>query len=111
MQRLLGYSSIGQMGLLMMAARAAAADRRTRHRFRWWSAACSSIICSPRPGCSGWPASVGESASTTGPTLPRRPLLHRAVLAVLIVAIAGLPPFPGFWAKWQLVMQLAAGER
>src|SRR5262245_34704322 len=33
------------------------------------------------------------------------------LLAVLLAAICGFPPFPGFWAKWQLVMSLAAGER
>ena len=35
-----------------------------------------------------------------------------AILAfgILIVAISGLPPFPGFWAKWKLVMTLAASE-
>lgn len=39
-----------------------------------------------------------------------RPMIL-AVLAALVVAIAGLPPFPGFWAKWELVVQLAAGGR
>ena len=33
------------------------------------------------------------------------------ILAVFIVAIAGLPPFPGFWAKWALIMQLAAAHQ
>ena len=33
------------------------------------------------------------------------------VFAILLAAIAGFPPFPGFWAKWHLVMNLAAGER
>ena len=33
------------------------------------------------------------------------------VFAILLAAIAGLPPFPGFWAKWHLVLNLAAGER
>ncbi len=29
------------------------------------------------------------------------------VFCCLLVAIAGLPPFPGFWAKWELVLRLA----
>src|SRR5208337_3152348 len=33
------------------------------------------------------------------------------LFGVLLVAISGLPPFPGFWAKWRLIMSLAAGER
>ena len=28
-----------------------------------------------------------------------------------MAALVGLPPFPGFWAKWELIMQLAAGGR
>ena len=28
----------------------------------------------------------------------------------MITALVGLPPFPGFWAKWQLIMLLASGE-
>src|SRR6185295_12821553 len=33
------------------------------------------------------------------------------LFAMLLAAICGFPPFPGFWAKWQLVVSLAAGER
>jgi formate hydrogenlyase subunit 3/multisubunit Na+/H+ antiporter MnhD subunit len=29
----------------------------------------------------------------------------------LIVALSGLPPFPGFWAKWQLVVSLTGAEQ
>ena len=33
------------------------------------------------------------------------------LFGVLLVALAGLPPFPGFWAKWQLVVSLTgAGQ-
>ncbi len=32
------------------------------------------------------------------------------MFAVLLAAVAGLPPFPGFWAKWHLVMNLAVSE-
>ena len=28
------------------------------------------------------------------------------VFAVFILALLGIPPFPGFWAKWELVTQL-----
>ena len=27
-----------------------------------------------------------------------------------MMALVGLPPFPGFWAKWQLVMLLAGND-
>src|SRR5262249_8269737 len=32
------------------------------------------------------------------------------LFGILLAAICGFPPFPGFWAKWQLVISLAAGE-
>ena len=38
-----------------------------------------------------------------------RPLVL-LVFALLLVSIAGLPPFPGFWAKWELVMQLSGAK-
>jgi len=32
------------------------------------------------------------------------------LLGAMLAALTGLPPFPGFWAKWELVMLLADGE-
>ncbi len=52
---------------------------------------------SARTEVGGWSAIAG------------RPLVL-LVLAVLLIAIAGLPPFPGFWAKWELVMQLSGAK-
>ena len=41
----------------------------------------------------------------------RRTTRRILLFGILLAAICGFPPFPGFWAKWQLVMSLAAGER
>lgn len=108
-QRMLGYSSIAQMGLLCLAlslmhqlgARETlplvAGGLFINHLFAkaglFWLAGVVN-----RKEISGWSDIAG------------RPLLL-SVFALLLVAIAGLPPFPGFWAKWELVMQVAAGER
>jgi formate hydrogenlyase subunit 3/multisubunit Na+/H+ antiporter MnhD subunit len=35
--------------------------------------------------------------------------LTLAVAGMLALGLVGLPPFPGFWAKWQLVQALASG--
>ena len=32
-------------------------------------------------------------------------------MAIFVIAIAGLPPFPSFWAKWELVLQLTRADR
>jgi len=34
-----------------------------------------------------------------------------AVMGVLVLALAGLPPFPGFWAKWELVKLLISTDK
>lgn len=108
-QRMLGYSSIAQMGLLMLAlallhrlgAEASLplviGGLFVNHLFAkaglFWLAGAIE-----RSEVSGWSAIAG------------RPLVL-LVLAMLLVAIAGLPPFPGFWAKWELVMQLSRGQQ
>jgi formate hydrogenlyase subunit 3/multisubunit Na+/H+ antiporter MnhD subunit len=109
-QRLLGYSSVAQMGLLTTAAcllQQLQADSAVlnlvvgglfvNHLFAkiglFWLAGHVG-----KERLSDWSVLVG----TRGGVL---------VFGVLMAAIAGFPPFPGFWAKWQLVMSLAASDR
>ncbi len=108
-QRLLGYSSIAQMGLLIfalallndMGAQASMplviGGLFLNHLFAkaglFWLAGAVR-----RADTDQWSAIGGQ----------RVPLV---ILALLLVAIAGLPPFPGFLAKWEFVMQLAAGRK
>lgn len=107
-QRMLGYSSIAQMGLMMLALgllqqQGAAASMPlvvgglfVNHLFAkaglFWLAGAVQ-----RPDTAAWSSIAG------------RPLVL-AVFALLLVAISGLPPFPGFWAKWELVMRLSGAE-
>jgi formate hydrogenlyase subunit 3/multisubunit Na+/H+ antiporter MnhD subunit len=107
-QRLLGYSSIGQMALLTAAAallnRLGAEDAVllvvgglfVNHLFA-------------KVGLFWLAGYVGKERLQDWAALARQPV---GVLAfgILIVAISGLPPFAGFWAKWQLIMTLAAGR-
>jgi formate hydrogenlyase subunit 3/multisubunit Na+/H+ antiporter MnhD subunit len=51
---------------------------------------------------------LNRSALCDWSALAGRPLLL-LVFGTLLAALVGLPPFPGFWAKWVLVMELAAG--
>ncbi|MFC6444292.1 complex I subunit 5 family protein [Shinella zoogloeoides] len=108
-QRMLGYSSIAQMGLLTLALallHQLGAQQSlplvvgglfinhllAKAGLFWLAAAVS------RPEIDRWSDLAGNR-------------LVLSVLAVLVVAIAGLPPFPGFWAKWELVMQAADGGK
>ena len=59
------------------------------------SAACSSTTCSPRRACFGWPVRSDDSEVAGWSAIAGRPLVL-LVLAMLLAAIAGLPPFPGF---------------
>jgi formate hydrogenlyase subunit 3/multisubunit Na+/H+ antiporter MnhD subunit len=108
-QRLLGYSSIGQMALLTMAAallEQVGAERTNllvigglfvNHLFAkvglfWLAGWVRKERLQDWAVLAGYPGAI-------------------FVFAVLLAAISGFPPFPGFWAKWQLVMSLAASQR
>src|SRR5262249_52469895 len=106
---LLGYSSVGQMALLTIATsllyRLEAYDAMflvvsglfVNHLLAkvglFWLAGYVG-----RERLQGWSVLVGKPGGIL-------------FLGILIFAISGLPPFPGFWAKWQLVLSLAAGGR
>ncbi|KAA1002404.1 proton-conducting membrane transporter [Paraburkholderia panacisoli] len=108
-QRVLGYSSIGQMGLLMLALallRQVGADTSIplvvgglfiNHLFA-------------KAGLFWLIGILRRHGVYARAILSRSPLLI-GLLGLFMVAIAGLPPFPGFWAKWELVMQLTVAGK
>ena len=108
-QRMLGYSSIAQMGLLILALalmRQLGADASiplvVGGLFINHLLAKAGLFflagAVNRPQIDHWSAIAG------------RPLIL-LIFAILLVAIAGLPPFPGFWSKWELVVRVAmAGQ-
>lgn len=106
-QRLLGYSSIAQMGLLMMAMALLV---------RLGAEATLPMVVGglfinhlfAKAGLF-WLAGAVEREQIDDWFTRRKPLV--LVFALLLIAISGLPPFPGFWAKWELVMKLAASEQ
>ena len=110
-QRLLGYSSVGQMGLLTMAACSAASAgcRKTRAfpRGRRRSVR-QSPVRQGRAVLAGGLCRQGASAGLVHAVAKPAAIF---LFGILLAAISGSPPFPAFWAKWQLVMSLAAGER
>jgi formate hydrogenlyase subunit 3/multisubunit Na+/H+ antiporter MnhD subunit len=109
-QRLLGYSSIGQMGLLTSAAALLNAMNVS-------SAAMLLVVGGlfvnhllAKAGLFWLAGCIGRERLDEWTNIAGRPLMV-VLFAVLIVAICGLPPFPGFWAKWTLVLELAKGDR
>jgi formate hydrogenlyase subunit 3/multisubunit Na+/H+ antiporter MnhD subunit len=107
-QRLLGYSSVGQMALMTTAAAliyrpgAEAAmllvigGLFVNHLFAkvglFWLAGYVGQERLRDWSLSGQPAAI-------------------VIFGILIAAIAGLPPFPGFFAKWQFILIAAADHR
>ncbi|MGF6470858.1 complex I subunit 5 family protein [Paraburkholderia youngii] len=108
-QRVLGYSSIGQMALLMLSLallRQVGADASIplvvgglfiNHLFA-------------KAGLFWLTGGLRRHGDDARAILSRSPLLI-GLLGLFLVAIAGLPPFPGFWAKWELVMRLTAAGK
>ena len=107
-QRMLGYSSIAQMGLLMLSL-------AMLHKLG--ATASLPLVVGglffnhlfAKAGLFWLAGAVGRSEVAGWSAVAGRPLVL-LVLAVLLTAIAGLPPFPGFWAKWELVMQLSGAK-
>ncbi len=107
-QRLLGYSSIGQMALMTMAAvllYRTAAEATTL--FVVGALFVNHLFA--KAGLFWLAAYVGKERLDDWGALAGRPTAI-LVFAVLLAAISGFPPFPGFWAKWHLVLDLAANE-
>jgi formate hydrogenlyase subunit 3/multisubunit Na+/H+ antiporter MnhD subunit len=106
-QRLLGYSSTAQMGLLTMAV----ALLRQLHAEAIIPLVVGGLFVNHLFAKAGlfWLAGfVGKERLRDWSMLAGRPITI-LLFAIFLTAIAGLPPFPGFWAKWHLVMNLAAG--
>ncbi len=107
-QRLLGYSSIGQMGLLTMAlALLQKIDAQSAIPLVIGGLFVNHLFA--KAGLFWLAGLVGKERLQQWSVLAGRPV-PIALFGILLVAIAGLPPFPGFWAKWHLVVGLASAE-
>ena len=108
-QRLLGYSSIGQMGLLTMAV----ALLRQLNAETAIPLVIAGLFVNHLLAKAGlfWLAGIVRKGRLEDWSVLSGYPTMIFVFAVLLSAIAGFPPFPGFWAKWHLVMNMAGGER
>ena len=103
-RRLLGYSSVGQLGLMMAAMALLTRYDLTEHI----PLVVGGLFISHFLAKAGlfWLAGIiGGDDFSNWSRLRSKPVLLVSFL-FLIAALAGLPPFPTFWAKWQLVMSL-----
>ncbi|QEP44660.1 NADH-quinone oxidoreductase subunit F [Ectothiorhodospiraceae bacterium BW-2] len=106
-RRLLGYSSIGQLGLLLLiiGQRDLLGDQLL---FIAGGVLVAQAIA--KAGLFWLSGLIERRELSAWSVLRRHPLLIFA-FASFIALLIGLPPFPGFYAKWELVHALAAGDR
>jgi formate hydrogenlyase subunit 3/multisubunit Na+/H+ antiporter MnhD subunit len=107
-KRLLGYSSIGQMGLLTLAlALLRQLDAGAHLPLIIGGLFVNHLFA--KVGLFWLAGLVDRKHISEWSGIAKQPRLL-LLLGVFITALVGLPPFPGFWAKWELVMLLAANE-
>lgn len=107
-QRLLGYSSVGQVALLTIAASLLYSDAKDTVFLVIGGLFVNHLLA--KVGLFWLAGYVGKERLQDWSNLVAKPAAI-FLFGTLIVAISGLPPFPGFWAKCQLIMTLASGER
>ena len=109
-RRMLGYSSVAQMGLVTGAAA--------------WSTGLGSdtkfffLILLPlllnhffaKMALFWITGLIKKHHISEWGMLRENKVLHR-IFVVMVIALIGLPPFPAFWAKWNLVMALSAHSK
>lgn len=105
-QRLLGYSSIGQIGLLVLVLALFGNDGAAAHLPLIAGGLFLNHLLA-KAGLFWLAGAVQRESVDDWSCLAGRPLLL-AVFGACLIALVGLPPFPGFWAKWELVLTLAA---
>ncbi|MEO5343504.1 MAG: NADH-quinone oxidoreductase subunit F [Gammaproteobacteria bacterium SHHR-1] len=106
-RRLLGYSSVGQIGLVMLVLgqKDILGDN--------YLFVVGGILLAHGVAKAGlfWISGLVQGRELKDwAALRQRPLLLFA-FASFIALLMGLPPFPGFYAKWELVHALAAADR
>jgi len=106
-RRLLGYSSVGQVGLVLtvVGLQDILGDA--------YLMIAGGVLFSHAVAKAGlyWLSGTIESRELTSwAELRRRPMMVFAFIT-FIAMLSGLPPFPGFYAKWELVHALAGQGR
>ncbi len=101
-QRLLGYSSIGQIGLLMiiLGFKDILGDNTPYVAF--------GILFSHYFAKAGlfWLAGIVKQSDIANWAVIRKKPYFLFLMGTFIFALIGFPPFPSFFAKWELVMEL-----
>ncbi|MDA3832224.1 MAG: proton-conducting transporter membrane subunit [Spirochaetales bacterium] len=116
-RRMLGYSSTGQIGLLLLVIGLSRAMNSSESGFIILLLILSSHIFSKAglfwlSGALSLKNTGNSMKQSTGvQSLLRSRTVVITIAGILLAALAGLPPFPAFWAKWTLFTNLASMNR
>jgi formate hydrogenlyase subunit 3/multisubunit Na+/H+ antiporter MnhD subunit len=101
--RLLGYSSVGQIGLLMIVL---GFSKMLGEKFEYIA---FTLLISHFLAKAGlfWIAGLLKNTKIKNWAIVRSKPLMLFLMGSFIFALLGLPPFPSFFGKWELVMKLA----
>ncbi len=103
-QRLLGYSSVGQLGLLMaiLGLKPILGDKV--------EFIAATILVSHYLAKAGlfWLAGIINQENIKDWAILRRKPILLVLFGTFLFALIGFPPFPSFYGKWELIMQLSA---
>lgn len=110
-KRMLGYSSIAQMGLLISALTLIYQFQKPEDIFSSLIYVIVALFLNHFLAKAGlfWIAGIVKKENYKEWGLKKNPVLLLS-FAVFIFALIGLPPFPGFWAKWHLITRLASNN-
>ncbi len=102
-QRLLGYSSVGQIGLLMIILGMKPVLGQDLHFIAF------SILITHYLAKAGlfWLAGIIKSEKLEAWAVLRKNPFYLFLFGTFVFALIGFPPFPAFFGKWSLIMQLA----
>jgi len=104
--RLLGYSSIAQMGLLLSVLGLGETTGLDKNSIRFVVAALFINHFIAKAGLY-WLAGIVKKDSIYEWHSAIKGMRLKLLFALLLLSLAGFPPFTGFWGKWTLITGLA----
>jgi formate hydrogenlyase subunit 3/multisubunit Na+/H+ antiporter MnhD subunit len=102
--RLLGYSSIGQIGLVVLVIGLAP---YLGDKFNYIAIALLSTHIFAKAGLF-WISGIVKKNNIRNWTILRKNKLLTILFGIFMLALLGSPPFPSFFGKWELIMQVSA---
>lgn len=111
-RRLLGYSSIAQMGLLLAAITMIFQFSNLETVGNSIFVIVGGLFINHFLAKAGlfWLSGMIKGEKLEDFASLKSDPMKLIMFASFLFALIGLPPFPGFWAKWELIMQLASNN-